>query len=111
MFFLVLNDVTYETLVFLLFNIYVGHSPFHLPFIDLDRPDVDTINNAVDILISADKYGVDEAKEVAERCLVAMVDADNAKYILQIADMYVLFLMFLLDNRSKPLQKGTMQAN
>ena len=60
-----------------------------LEFIYSDQlNDLESAEQAIDVLVAANKYGLDRLKRLCEKFLVAMIDLENVVELLYLSDMH-----------------------
>merc|ERR1719188_1073161 len=60
-----------------------------LEFIYSDQlNDLDSAEQAIDVLVAANKYGLDRLKRLCEKHLVALIDLENVVELLHLSDMH-----------------------
>jgi hypothetical protein len=60
-----------------------------LEFIYSDQlTDLESADQAIDVLVAANKYGLDRLKRLCEKFLVALIDLENVIELLYLADMH-----------------------
>ena len=47
-----------------------------------------TLDQAIDIMVAANKYGLDRLKRLCEKYLVGMIDLENVIDLLYLSDMH-----------------------
>jgi hypothetical protein len=50
--------------------------------------DLETADQAIDVLVAANKYGLDRLKRLCEKFLVSIIDLDNVVELLCLSDMH-----------------------
>lgn len=60
-----------------------------LEFIYSDQlNDLASVDQAIDVLVAANKYGLDRLKRLCEKYLVALIDLENVIELLYLSDMH-----------------------
>jgi hypothetical protein len=60
-----------------------------LEFIYSDQlSDLESADQAIDVLVAANKYGLDRLKRLCEKYLVALIDLENVIELLYLSDMH-----------------------
>ena len=60
-----------------------------LEFIYSDQlSDLESAEQAIDVLVAANKYGLDRLKRLCEKFLVQMIDLENVVELLYLSDMH-----------------------
>jgi len=50
--------------------------------------EIENADQAIDVLVAANKYGLDRLKRLCEKYLVAMIDLENVVELLYMSDMH-----------------------
>lgn len=60
-----------------------------LEFIYSDElTDLQSVDQAVDVLVAANKYGLDRLKRLCEKYLVAVIELENVTELLYLSDLH-----------------------